>query len=154
MKTIKQLDKYNKIWLSMSAYHDLTPKNKSYEAVSQWNGKKMKEISWYLIGVVTQSLRGGSRTQCPIFNHASESTWVLLEIYMDAQYKSDDDAALSNMEDALCRCFTFKDGFLLRKACKIEKAKANALRTELVNKLKVDKEKMLKLGRCQRYSAN
>jgi len=34
MKTHKRLDKYNAIWLSVPVYHDLTPKNKSYEDVS------------------------------------------------------------------------------------------------------------------------
>jgi hypothetical protein len=33
-KTHEWLDKYNAIWLSIPAYHDLTPKNKSYEEVS------------------------------------------------------------------------------------------------------------------------
>jgi hypothetical protein len=56
MKTYKRLAKYNAIWISVPAYHDLTPKNKSYEEVSQWNGKEMKEMSRYLLGVVTQSL--------------------------------------------------------------------------------------------------
>jgi len=44
MKTHKRLDKYNAIWLSLPAYHDLLPKNKSYEEVSQWNGKEIKNI--------------------------------------------------------------------------------------------------------------
>jgi len=44
MNTHERLDKYNAIWLSVPAYHDLTPKNMSYEAVSQWNGKEMKEM--------------------------------------------------------------------------------------------------------------
>ena len=52
------LDKYNAIRLSVPAYHHLTPKTKSYEEVSQWNGKKMEEMSRYLPGVVTMSLRG------------------------------------------------------------------------------------------------
>jgi hypothetical protein len=56
MKTHERIDKYNAIWFSVPAYHDLTPKNKSYEEVSQWYGKEMKEISRYLIAVVTQSL--------------------------------------------------------------------------------------------------
>jgi hypothetical protein len=72
MKTHERLDKYNAICLAMPAYHNLTPKNKSYEEVSQWNGKEIKEMSWYLLGVVTQSLRSGSPAQCPIFNHAFE----------------------------------------------------------------------------------
>jgi hypothetical protein len=55
MKTHERLIKYNAIWLSLHAYHNLTPKNKSYEEVSPWNEKKMKEMSRYLLGVVTQS---------------------------------------------------------------------------------------------------
>jgi len=53
MKTHKQLDNYNAIWLSVPTYHNLIPKTKSYEEDSQWNGKKMKEMSQYLLGVVT-----------------------------------------------------------------------------------------------------
>ena len=56
MKTHKQLDKYNAIWLSIPAYHDLTQESKSYEKDSQSNEKEMKEMSKYLLGVVTQSL--------------------------------------------------------------------------------------------------
>jgi hypothetical protein len=44
------------------------------------------------------------------------------------------------MEDALHRFHTFKDVFLLLRAGKKAQAKANALRTELVKKRKVDYE--------------
>jgi len=44
------------------------------------------------------------------------------------------------MEDALHTFHTFKDVFLLGPAGKKEKAKANALRTELVKKRKVEEE--------------
>jgi hypothetical protein len=33
MMTHERLNKYNAIWLSMPAYRNLTPKNKSYEEV-------------------------------------------------------------------------------------------------------------------------
>jgi len=56
LKMQERLNMYNAIWLAVPADHNLTPKNKSYEEVSQWNGKEMKEMSWYLLGVVTQSL--------------------------------------------------------------------------------------------------
>jgi hypothetical protein len=74
MKMHERLDMVNAIWLSVPAYHDLTQKNKSHEKVSQWNGKEMKEMSRYLLGVVTQSLRGGDPAQRPIFNRAFECT--------------------------------------------------------------------------------
>jgi hypothetical protein len=44
------------------------------------------------------------------------------------------------MEDPLHRFDTFKDVFLLGRAGKKAKAKANALRTELVKERKIDKE--------------
>jgi hypothetical protein len=74
IKTHERLDKYNALWLSVPAYHDLTPKNQSYEEVSQWNGKKMKEMSRYLLGLVTQSQQGGSPAQRRIFYRANECT--------------------------------------------------------------------------------
>jgi hypothetical protein len=45
MKMHEWLDKDNAIWLSVPAYHDLTPNNESYEGDAQWNGKEMKEMS-------------------------------------------------------------------------------------------------------------
>jgi len=140
MKTHEWLDKYNAIWLSVPPYHDLTPKNKSFEEVSQLNGKEMKEMSRYLLGVVIQSLRGGSPAQRPIHNRAIECTRALLEFNMYARSKSHDDASLSYMEDDLRRFHTFKDVFLLGRAGKKVKAKAIALRTELVKKRKVGEE--------------
>jgi len=140
MKTHERRDKYSAIWLSVPAYHDLTLNTKSYEEVSQWNGKEMKEMSWYLFGVVTHSLRGGSPAQGPIFNRAIECTRALLELYMYARYKSRDDASFSYMEDALHRFHTVKDVFSLGQAGNKAKAKANAVRTELVKKRKVDEE--------------
>jgi len=70
-------------------------------------------MNWYLLGVVTQSLRGGSPTQRPIFNRAIECTRALLEFYMYAPYKSHDDATLSYMEKLLCCVHTFNNVFLI-----------------------------------------
>jgi hypothetical protein len=97
-------------------------------------------MSWYLLGVVTQSLRGGCPTQCPKFNRTIECTRALFEFYMYAQYKSHDDATLNYMEGTWHCCHTFQDIFLLGRASKKAKAKANTLKTELVKKQKVDKE--------------
>jgi hypothetical protein len=97
-------------------------------------------MSRYLLGVVTQSLRGASPAQRPKFNHAIEWTRALIEFYMYARYNSHDNAILSIMKDAL-HCFhTFKEVFLLVRASKKAKDKANALRTELVKNQKVDEE--------------
>jgi len=104
MKTQKLLDKFNAIWLSMPAEHNLTPKNNSYKKISRWNGKGLKEISWKLLGVVTQSLRRESPAQRPVCNREIGCTWALLEFYMYARYNSHNVATSSYMETP---CFVF-----------------------------------------------
>jgi len=94
----------------------------------------MERISQDLLGVVTESLRGGSPTQHPMFNRTIECTWAMLELYMYARCKSHNDATLCYMEDTLRHFLSFKHGCLLRRAGKYAKAKANALRTELLKK--------------------
>jgi hypothetical protein len=78
----------------------------------------MKEISRYLLRVVTQTLQGGSPAQRPVFNRPIECTWLLLEFYMYDPYKSHDDATLHYMEDAMHRLHTFEDVFFIRRARK------------------------------------
>jgi len=85
MKTYKPLDKYNTRWLSVPAYHDLTPENKSYEKVTQWYGKEMNEMSQYLLEVVTLYMRGRSPAQRPWFNCTIAYPRVLLEFCMYAR---------------------------------------------------------------------
>jgi hypothetical protein len=74
MKTHERLDKNNANWVSVSGTHNLILQHMSYEEVSQWNGKKMTQMSTQLFGVVTQSLRGRSPAQHPIFNGSLEYT--------------------------------------------------------------------------------
>jgi len=80
-------------------------------------------------------------TERPIFNHPIECTWALLEFYLYAKYISHDNSTLSYMEDTLCSFQTIKEDFLLDRASKKSKAKANTLRKELIRKRKVDKER-------------
>jgi hypothetical protein len=101
IKTHERLDKYNAIWLAIPAYHDLTPNNMSFEIVAQWNGNKMKEVSWYQHGVVTKSLGGRSPVQSSIFNPTIQCPWALSELYMYARYKSHNDATY--VRPSLCR---------------------------------------------------
>jgi hypothetical protein len=140
MQMYKRLDMYNPTWLSVPTYHNFTPNNKSDEEVSQWKGNKMKQMSQYMLGVVTQCVRGRRPAQRPIFSRQIQCTWALLEFFMYVQYKSHDDETLSYMEDALHDFNTLKDVFLLGQAGNKLMAKVNALRTDLVKKGKVDEE--------------
>ena len=142
MKTHGRLNRYNALWLSVPAYHDLTPKTKSYEEVSQWSGKEVKEMSRYLLAVVVQTLRGGTGgfNERAMFNGAIECTRALLEFYMYSRYKSHDDDTIGYMEDALLRFHRSKEVFLGARVGKRARAKAGNLRTELVRKRKAEEE--------------
>jgi hypothetical protein len=94
----------------------------------------MKEMSWYLLEIVTKSLQGGDDAQRPIFDRTIECTRALLEFYMYARYQSHDNATFSSLEDALHSFHTLKDVLLLRRAGKKAKTKANARRTDHVKK--------------------
>jgi hypothetical protein len=72
MEMHEWLDKYNAISFSVHPYHDLTQRNDSYQEVSQRNWKEKKEISRFLLRVVTKSHRREILAQRPIFNHATE----------------------------------------------------------------------------------
>ena len=50
-------------------------------------------MSQDLVGVVTQSVRGGSPAQRRIFSRTIQCTWALLEFYRYARYKTHDDVA-------------------------------------------------------------
>jgi len=98
----------------------------------------MKDMRQYLLGVVTQTLPGGSPAQHRIFNHGIEHTQELFEFSMYARYISHNDLALSYMGDALSLLHSLKELILLGWAGKKAKAKSNGLRTELVKKCRVD----------------
>jgi hypothetical protein len=130
--THRQLNKDDAIWLSLPAYHNLTPKTQSNEDDSIVNGKESKEVSRYLLRVVTQSLGGGCPNEHSIVNHSIECLRALLQFSMYVQYTSRDDVTLSYMEDALLRCHTLKNAFSLQRAVKNTKANVNAVRTDIM----------------------
>jgi hypothetical protein len=137
MKTHEQLNKYYEIWLSVPAYHNLTPKTKSNENVSQQKGKEMNEICQDIVGVVTRTVRGGSTIQCCTFNHPFEGRWAMFEFYMYGPCKSLDLMALSYIEDAWCWFHILSEAPIVGSAGKMVKAKANAPTTKLIMKFLV-----------------
>jgi len=100
----------------------------------------MNEMSLILLGIVTQSLQGGSPAQHPILNHAMGCTPAWFELSMYAQYKSDDDATFSYVEDAVDLFNTFIDILILEQASTKATAKASALKMELMKMRMVHKE--------------
>jgi len=104
----KYLKTFNNIWLSVSPYLDMAQPQKTYGEVSSWQGKEIKTMSQFLVGVLCCTLQNQSYCQCGIFNEAIKCCRVLLKFNLYAQYESQDKETLGLMDEAL-KCFhTFK----------------------------------------------
>jgi hypothetical protein len=97
LKQHKRLEAFNNIWLSASPYLDMAQPQKAYEEVSSWQGKEIKVISRFLVGVLCCALRAPSSPQRGVFDEAIECCIAHVEFYFYAQYNSHDEQTLSLM---------------------------------------------------------
>jgi hypothetical protein len=132
LKKHKRLERFNDLWLSIPAYPDFTKPTKAYEEVSQWTGKELKNMSRFLVSVLSNALRCPEYHERADFNDAIECTRALLDFYMYCRYPSHDDDTLNLMDDALSRFHTHKPVFLKYRASKRTTAESRALRKELI----------------------
>jgi len=105
LKQHKCLEEFNNIRLSIPPYLDMAQPQKAYGEVLSWQGKEIKTMSRFLVGVLRCSLRNPSPSQCGIFNEAIE---YLVEFYFYAQYESLDEETLGLMDKALKRFHSSK----------------------------------------------
>jgi Plavaka transposase len=101
LKQHKRFEAFNNIWLSVPAYLDMTQPRRAYEEVSSWQGKEIKTMSRFLIGVLRNALRTPSASQRGVFNQAIECSRALVEFYFYSQYESHDEQTLALMSAAL-----------------------------------------------------
>jgi hypothetical protein len=132
LKKYNRLDRFNDLWLSVPAYPDFTKPTKAYEEVSQWTGKELKNMSRFLVSVLSNALRCPEHHERADFNDAIECTRALLDFYMYCRYPSHDDDTLNLMDDALRRFHNHKPVFLKYRASKRTTAESRALRKELI----------------------
>jgi len=140
MKSPERQYNYNAIWLAVPADHNLTPMKKLCKEVSEWNGNEKQEMSRFMLGVVTLTLRGRRLPHYLIFNHAFNCIWTLFEFYRNARYTYHNEAILSYVEDVLRHLQTCNDDFWLLRASKNRSAKVNLLRMRLVKMWNIDEE--------------
>jgi len=72
LKQHKYLEEFNNIWLSVPPYLDMAQPQKAYGEVSSWQGKEIKTMSRFLVGVLHCALRNPSPSQHGVFNEAIE----------------------------------------------------------------------------------
>jgi len=95
------LEEFNNIWLSVPPYLDMAQPQKAYAEVSSWQGKEIKTMSQFLVGVLRCALRNPSPSQRGVFNESIKCCRTLVEFYFYAQYESHDEERLGLMDEAL-----------------------------------------------------
>ena len=108
LKQHNRLEAFNNIWLSVPAYLDMTRPRRAYGEVSSWQGKEIKTMSRFLVGVLRSALGGPSASQRSVFDEAIECSRALVEFYFYCQYESHDEETLSCMAGALQRFHSYK----------------------------------------------
>jgi len=71
--------------------------------VTSWQGKEIKIMSRFLVGVLCCALRNPCPSQCGVFNEAIECCRALVEFYFYAQYESHDEETLGLMDKVVKR---------------------------------------------------
>ena len=105
------LEVFNNIWLSVTAYLDMLQPQKAYGEVSSLQGKEIKVMSRFLVGVLCCALRTAAPSQRGVFDDAIVCCRTLVEFYFYAQYESHDGETLALMDDAVKHFHTSKRVF-------------------------------------------
>jgi hypothetical protein len=150
MKKFKRLERYNEIWLSVPAYLDMTQPKKSYEEITQWTGTELRQISRYLLGVVTNTLRSPSPLEKPIFDNVIQCTRALLEFYLYCRYPTHNTETLDLMDQCLRWFHKYKSVFLQFRPYKKATQQCKQLLKNLNSERDIDMEKYQNLTATQR----
>ena len=132
LKQHKRLTAFNNIWLSVPPYLKMAQPQKAYEEVSTWQGKEIKTMSRFLVGVLRCALRNPSHSERSIFDEAIECSRALVEFYFYAQCECHDEQTLALMHAALQRFHTSKRVFRQFRATKKVTLQGKAHRKTLI----------------------
>ncbi|KAL0630484.1 hypothetical protein Q9L58_010669, partial [Maublancomyces gigas] len=120
------LEQFDVVWKSIPPYSGVTIPKIVYRAVSQWQGKEMRNLGRFLLGALMIALRKPSALEGWAFKHALTCVQALLDFHLMAQYQSHTAEILTYMESYLQSFHNHKDIFLEFRKSKKAKAKATA----------------------------
>lgn len=127
-----RLHVFNQIWKTVPPFHDISPVNKTYSEVSQWQGKEIRIMSRYLLAVFTVSLRKPKPSQRLPFGKAIHCTRSLLDFIMCSKLPIHNTASLCQMDEFLQEFHKKKEVFLEFRAGKRTTEESRSLRSQRV----------------------
>jgi len=90
---------FDDTWKALPSYPGFVFPKKAYREVTQWQGKKMRNLGRCLLGVLAVALRQPDSTQVQPFRRALTCVRSLLDLTMIAQYRSHTPETISYMEE-------------------------------------------------------
>ena len=88
LKKHAQLQAFDDTWKVLRPYLRFFVRKKAYSEVSQWQGKEIRILGPFLVGILAVALRPLNSRQVIPFNHARDSLLALVAFNIMAQYQS------------------------------------------------------------------
>jgi hypothetical protein len=133
-----KLELFNKVWMSVPSYLEMTRPRKAYEEVIQWQGKEYRTMARWVLSVLAVTLFESTPGQRQPFDNALHCVRSLLEFHHYASYRSHDDQTLRQMEDSLEDFHRYKEVFQAVRAGKVANRAARTLRSELIKQRDIE----------------
>ena len=150
LKVIGRMPLFNRVWLSVPPYQQLSRPSKAYEEVSNWQGKEILQMARFLLSVLYVTLRRQPDAFRRDMQDCLKATRGLLHFHFYSTYPMQDESTLVNMDDALAVFHAHKDVFRRFRATKKGKADAAALKTELIEQRDIALGQVMHLTAMQR----
>ncbi|KAH0604492.1 uncharacterized protein H6S33_006869 [Morchella sextelata] len=111
LKEHGRLDEFNAIWTRMPPYPGFTPPTKPYQAVSQWQGKEMRNFQKIILPALASALRNPSSAQAEPFKKAFQCVRALVDWALVAQHRSHNELTIDMLDNYLKAFHRTKDIF-------------------------------------------
>ena len=129
----QRLELFNQLWISIPPYQNMLRPKKTFQEVSQWQGKEFKTMSRFLLACFAASLDNPSNNMTrKTFEEAILCVRTALEFYMYARYPSHTRTTLGYMSNSLRRFHDHKKVFSRYRADKKARAEAKKDETDMI----------------------
>jgi len=123
LKKHGRLEAFDEVWKALPPYPGFLVPKKAYHEVMQWQGKEMRNLGRWSLGVLPVALCQPERAQLIPFKRALRCVRALGDFNMMAQYRSHTAETITYMEDYLDMFQKMKDIFLEFRVTKRKRVK-------------------------------
>jgi len=131
LKKHGRLQAFDDVWKALPPYPGFLVPKKAYSEVTQWQGKEMRNLGRFILGVLAVAHRQPGGAQVIPFKPALGCIRALVDFNMMAQYRSHTSDTIAYMEDYLDQFYKLKDILLEFGVRKLTQDKLDKQRKEI-----------------------